>query len=561
MTDVAQPPVPAAGGGEHTLMQRMLDGIERLGNRMPDPAILFLALCGVVIVLSQVLYWADVKATYEVVKAPAVATEETYYGGSTQPADVGPTEPQDADSYGVATETAKVKGLLTAEGVRYLFTSFVDNFREFSAVAIILVVMIGVGLAEAAGLIGALIRKLVGVSSRSSLTFIIVLLGIISSIASDAGYLVLIPLGAAAFLSVGRHPLAGIAAAFAGVAAGFGVNFLITPLDGVLTEITNDAAGPAGAGTEIDLAANLYFGIGSTIFVAVVLTVITSRLVEGRLGTYDPSGAGKGEELDADQGPAVSPDDESRGLRYALWATLAVLLAIALLTAIPGAPLRNPETDKVIGDSPFMDSLIVIITLVFFAAGLAYGHGAGTLKGSAQILASITRSWAGLAGLLFLFLLIAQFIAYFNFTNIAQVVAVKLGDVLERIDIGAGWLLIGVVLITLVVDLIIPAAIAKWALLAPIFVPLFIRLGVAPQTVLAAYRVGDSPANVITPLMAYFPLIVVFTQRYKKDSGIGTVVSLMLPYVVILTVLWTLFFVAWYLLGIPLGPGSPVDTG
>ena len=561
MTDVAQPPVPAAGGGEHTLMQRMLDGIERLGNRMPDPAILFLALCGVVIVLSQVLYWADVKATYEVVKAPAVATEETYYGGSTQPADVGPTEPQAADSYGVATETAKVKGLLTAEGVRYLFTSFVDNFREFSAVAIILVVMIGVGLAEAAGLIGALIRKLVGVSSRSSLTFIIVLLGIISSIASDAGYLVLIPLGAAAFLSVGRHPLAGIAAAFAGVAAGFGVNFLITPLDGVLTEITNDAAGPAGAGTEIDLAANLYFGIGSTIFVAVVLTVITSRLVEGRLGTYDPNGAGKGQELDADQGPAVSADDESRGLRYAVWATLAVLLAIALLTAIPGAPLRNPETDKVIGDSPFMDSLIVIITLVFFAAGLAYGHGAGTLKGSAQILASITRSWAGLAGLLFLFLLIAQFIAYFNFTNIAQVVAVKLGDVLERIDIGAGWLLIGVVLITLVVDLIIPAAIAKWALLAPIFIPLFIRLGVAPQTVLAAYRVGDSPANVVTPLMAYFPLIVVFTQRYKQDSGIGTVVSLMLPYVVILTVLWTAFFVAWYLLGIPLGPGSPVDTG
>jgi aminobenzoyl-glutamate transport protein len=561
MNDVAQPPVPAAGGGEHTLMQRMLDGIERLGNRMPDPAILFLALCGVVIVLSQVLYWVDVKATYEVVKAPAVATEETYYGGSTQPADVGPTEPQDPDSYAVTTETAKVKGLLTGAGVRYLFTSFVDNFREFSAVAIILVVMIGVGLAEAAGLIGALIRKLVGVSSRSSLTFIIVLLGIISSIASDAGYLVLIPLGAAAFLSVGRNPLAGIAAAFAGVAAGFGVNFLITPLDGVLTEITNDAAGPAAAGTKIDLAANLYFGIGSTIFVAVVLTIITSRLVEGRLGAYDPDDAGKGQELDADQGPAVSPEDESRGLRYALWATLAVLVAVALLTAIPGAPLRNPETDKVIGDSPFMDSLIVIITLVFFAAGLGYGHGARTLKGSAQILASITKSWAGLAGLLFLFLLIAQFIAYFNFTNIAQVVAVKLGDVLERIDIGAGWLLIGVVLITLVVDLIIPAAIAKWALLAPIFIPLFIRLGVAPQTVLAAYRVGDSPANVVTPLMAYFPLIVVFTQRYKKDSGIGTVVSLMLPYVVILTVLWTLFFVAWYLLGIPLGPGSPVDTG
>ena len=209
-----------------------------------------------------------------------------------------------------------------------------------------------------------------------------------------------------------------------------------------------------------------------------------------------------------------------------------MVVVITLLTAIPGAPLRDPVTGKVIGDSPFMDSLIVIITLFFYVAGYCYGRGAGTIKGSADVIATITKSWAGLASLLFLFLLIAQFIAYFNFSNIAEVVAVKLGDVLERMNIGAVWLLIGLIIVTIIVDLIIPAAIAKWALLAPIFIPLFIRLGVAPQTVLAAYRVGDSPANVITPLMAYFPLIVVFTQRYQKDAGIGTVVSLMLPYVV-----------------------------
>src|SRR5262249_23176167 len=203
--------------------------------------------------------WFDVKATFEVVKPPPVPTEQEYFGGSVEPADVGPPEAEPAEDYKLVTQTAKVQGLLTGNGVRYLFTSFVSNFRNFAAVAIILVVMIGVGLAEAAGLIAALIRKLVGVSSRSTLTFIIVLLGIISSVASDAGYLVLIPLGAAAFKSVGRHPLAGIAAAFAGVAAGFGVNFLITPLDGVLTEITNDAAGSATS-AHIDLAANLYFG-------------------------------------------------------------------------------------------------------------------------------------------------------------------------------------------------------------------------------------------------------------------------------------------------------------
>jgi aminobenzoyl-glutamate transport protein len=539
-------------------MERILDGIERAGNKMPHPAILFLVLCGAVIVVSQVLFWFDVKATYQVVTTPPVPTEQTYFGGSIQPTDVGPSEPEPATDYKLETQTAQVKGLLTGEGVRYLFTSFVDNFRNFSAVAIILVVMIGVGLAEAAGLIAALIRKLVGVSSRGTLTFIIVLLGIISSIASDAGYLVLIPLGAAAFKSVGRNPLAGIAAAFAGVAAGFGVNFLITPLDGVLTEITNDAAGSA-SNQHIDLAANLYFGIASTIFVAIVLTLITAKLVEGRLGQYDPSEAGEGPQT-PDDTPAISPEDESRGMRYALWATLVVLAAIVLLTAIPGAPLRNPDTGKIIGDSPFMDSLIVMITLIFLAAGLAFGRGARTITTKEEVIATIEKSWAGLASLLFLFLLIAQFIAYFNFSNIAEVLAVKLGDVLEDMNVGAVWLLIGLIIVTFIVDLIIPAAIAKWALLAPIFIPLFIRLGVAPQTVLAAYRVGDSPFNVITPLMAYFPLIVVFTQRYKKDAGIGTVVSLMLPYVVILSVTWTLFFVVWYLIGIPLGPGSPVHT-
>ena len=234
---------------------------------------------------------------------------------------------------------------------------------------------------------------------------------------------------------------------------------------------------------------------------------------------------------------------------------------IVLLTALPDAPLRDPVTGDIIGNSPFMDSLIVIITLIFFAAGFAFGKGAGTITTSDQILASITKSWAGLASLLFLFLLIAQFIAYFNYSNMAQVAAVRLGDWLESANIGALWLLIGFVFVTAIVNFIMPAAIAKWAILAPIFIPLFLRLDVAPQTVLAAYRVGDSPSNVITPLMAYFPLIVIFAQRYRKDAGIGTVVSMMLPFVLVLSVVWTLFFIGWYLLGIPLGPGSPVHLG
>ena len=232
------------------------------------------------------------------------------------------------------TETTEVQGLLTVDGVRFLFTSFVDNFRNFAAVSIILVVMIGVGLAETAGLIGALIRKLVAVVLGRSLTFIIVLLGMISSVASDAGYLVLIPLGAVAFMSVGRNPLAGIAAAFAGVAAGFGVNFLITPLDGVLTEITNDAAALADPDAEIDLAANLFFGIASALFVTVVLTFVTARFVEGRIGPVRPRRRGRERPRTA---PTPTPSDEARGLRYALWATLGAWSpSIVLLTVDPG---------------------------------------------------------------------------------------------------------------------------------------------------------------------------------------------------------------------------------
>jgi aminobenzoyl-glutamate transport protein len=426
----------------------------------------------------------------------------------------------------------------------------------FTAMGIILVIMIGVGVAEISGLIAALIRKLVARAPPWSLTYIIVFLGIISSIASDAGYLVLIPLGAVAFKSVGRHPLAGMAAAFAGVAGGFGVNVLITPLDAVLTEITNESIHLVQPAKSIDLTANLWFGIGSTVMLTFLLTFITARLVEPRLGPYDPAFAPSAEERTDEPDAAVSPEAEARGLRWAGFGLLGVVALILLLTLPPGAPLRDPVTGSIIGTSPFMDSLVVMISLAFFVAGLAYGRATGTLKTSGDVINAVTKSWAGLAGLLLLFLLIAQFIAYFNYSKIPEVAAAWLGDTIENSNVGGLWLLLAAIAITAVVNIPIPQAIAKWALLAPIFIPLFLRLGVSPATVLAAYRVADSPGNVINPIMAYFPLIVVFASRYDKRSGIGTVIALMLPYFVVLTIVWTLFFVVWYLLGIPFGIGT-----
>jgi aminobenzoyl-glutamate transport protein len=545
---------PEGAAPDQGRLDRFLAGVERAGNKVPHPALMFLALCIGTIVLSQLLAWAGVSASYEVVKPPPQEYEVVDYGGSLTGSAL-PAEPPDADDYVVVTETVEIESLLSADGIRYLFTSFISNFMGFTAMGIILIVMIGVGVAERSGLIAALIRKLVAASSPGSLTYIIVFLGVLSSIVSDAGYLVLIPLGAAAFASVGRHPLAGMAAAFAGVAGGFGVNFLITPTDAVLTEITNESIALVDPAVTIDLTANLWFGIGSTILLTVVLGVMTRRVVERRLGDYDPAHApdASGEIQAADDAPEIDVEAEKRGLRMSLWYFLGAVALITLLTAPPGAPLRDPETGSVMGTSPFMNSLIVIIAILFFAAGRGYGKAAGTINSATETVEAIVKSWSGLAGLLLLFLLIAQFIAYFNYSNMPQVAAVKLGDAIENVNIGAGWLLLIAVIITAVVGIIIPQAIAKWALLAPIFIPLFFRLGIEPEAVLAGYRVGDSMVNIITPIMPYFPLIVVFAHRYDKRAGIGTVIALMLPFFLAIAVSWTLFYMAWFLLGIPWG--------
>jgi aminobenzoyl-glutamate transport protein len=549
-----------AGGFNETeggFVQKALAWIERVGNKVPSPAVLFLALIVGVILVSQVLDWMNVSITSEVAEAPKQIVEGTDEGGESVPSYDLPDGYADGDRYDIKTETFEVKGLLTADGIRFMFTSFVPNFMGFAAIGVILVAMIGVGTAELSGLIGGLIRKLVAISTPATLTYIIVFVGIISSIAADAGYLVLIPLAATAFLSVGRHPLAGIAAGFAAVSAAFSVNILIVPADAVITDITNEAAALVDPNVKLDLVANLFYGLGCTLFLTVVIALITTRIIEPRLGAWDRSLADE-EELAKEEGQEHDAELEGRALRHAGLAVLAVMALIAALSLPSGAPLRNPETGDLVGDSPFMSSLIVMISLAFLAAGIAYGRVVGTVKTSDDVFAMIYKSWVSLVPLIFLFLLIAQFIAYFDFSNIAQVVAVWLGDLLEQLDFADLTLLMGIVLITIVVNFIIPAKIAKWAILAPIFVPLAIRLGIEPQSVLAAYRMGDSPTNVLTPLMPYFALMVVFAAKYQKDAGIGTVIALMVPYTLIMTVVWALFFALWFLLGIPLGPGWPV---
>jgi aminobenzoyl-glutamate transport protein len=503
-----------------TFLQKLLDGVERVGNKVPDPAVIFFILAAVVIVLSHVLYLFGVKVTYEAVDPQTHAVKET---------------------------TTAAQSLLSGAGIRFMLTSMVQKFMSFGPVGIILVVMVGVGVAEQAGLMGALIKKIVAVTPRKAVTWILVTLGVLSSVASDAGYLVLIPLGAGAFLSLGRHPLAGLAAAFAGVAGVFGVNFLIVPVDGIVTEITNDAIHLLDPTRSIAITANFYFAVASSLVLIVVCALVTEWVVEPRLGAY------RGEAV-TNSGEVVTPA-EARGLRFALWALVVGLIVIALLTFPSGAPLRDPQTGAIVGNTPFMGSLIVLIMLVFLAIGIGYGVGARTITSTTAGINAVTKTFAGLSGLIFLLFVISQFLAYFDYSNIATVVAVDLGDALEHTGLGTIPLLLGFIAVTGAVGMLIVGVIPKWAIFAPIFVPLFMKLGIAPEIVLAAYRVGDSPPNAVSPLMPYFALIVVFAQRYQKDAGVGTVVAMMLPYGVAISVVWILLFLAWELLGLPYGPG------
>lgn len=327
----------------------------------------------------------------------------------------------------------------------------------------------------------------------------------------------------------------------------FLVNLFVTPTDALLVEMTNDAIALVDPTREINLVGNLWFMIVSSILMGIICTVLTEKFVEPHLGPYTggaPVTAGEG--LTA---------EESRGLRNAGFALLGFVVVIALLTAPPGAPLRNPETGGIMSGSPFMSGLIVIISMLFFTIGYAYGKGAGTVPNLTAAIDMIVKTFSGLAGLIFLLLVISQLIAFFNFTNIATVLAATLADFLETVPIGAVGYIIFFVAVLILIDLIITGAVAKWAIFAPVFIPLFMRLGGDPDLVLAAYRVGDSPMNVITPLNVYLGVMVGFAQKYVKDAGIGTIVALMLPYSVVLTMSWTILLIAWYVLGLPLGPG------
>ncbi|EPI05595.1 AbgT transporter family protein, partial [Enterococcus faecalis 13-SD-W-01] len=324
-----------------------------------------------------------------------------------------------------------------------------------------------------------------------------------------------------------------------------GVNVIITPIDGMLTEILNDAVHIINPAYTVNLMSNFYFNVVSTILIVIVCTIINEKIIEPSLGEYKAQ-----EIIENDE-----HENEEKGLRAAFVAFLVVLAGILLLTIPSSGPLRDPETLELIGNTPFMDSIIALILLLFLIPGIFFGRAIGKVKSSADIINPIVKVISNLGGLIFLLLIISQFIAYFNFTNLGTVWAVSSADAIESMNMSSLALLLSFLGLTVILDFLLAGAVPKFAILTPIFVPLLYQLGIAPEAVLAAYRVGDSPINVITPLMPYFAVIVTFASKYEKKTGIGTIVSLMLPHVLILLVLWIMLFIVFYVFHIPLGPG------
>ena len=493
---------------------RVLDKIEVVGNKLPHPATLFLMMAVIVALLS---WWAS-----------AVGLEATH------PA---------------TGEIIAVRNLLNADGLRWIYMNVESNFVNFPPLGLVLVILIGIGVAEGSGLFTVLVRQLVLGAPTKLITAAIITAGIFSHLASEIGYVILIPLGAMIFHALGRHPMAGFAAAFAGVSAGFGSNFLIGSVDPILAGLSTSAAQIIDPSMNINPMVNYFFMVASAIMIIIVGTWVTEKIVEPRLGEYK----GSQKPLDIEQ---ITPL-EKKGLRWAAIGTL-IFIGIMAMTIIPeNGLLRDPITGSVLR-SPFFSGIVVALTLLFFVPGIIYGIVVKTITSDKDVVTHMTNSMKGMAGYIVLVFFAAQFIYWFNYSNLGLVLAIDGAEFLSHVGFTGIPLILAFLLLSSVLNMFMGSASAKWAIMAPVFVPMFMILGYHPGLTQAAFRIGDSVTNVITPMMSYFALIVTYAQNYDKKNGIGTIISLMIPYTVIFLLVWIVMMTIWMLLGIPLGFDGPI---
>lgn len=494
------------------ILGKFLNVIERAGNALPHPATLFAILAGIVIVLSWVVSLFDMSVVHP---------------GTRQ--------------------TITVVNLLSVPGLHRILTGMVTNFTGFAPLGTVLVAMLGIGIAEGSGLIGTSLRLLVIKAPKRLLTMVLVFAGVMSNTASEVGYVLLVPLAAIIFLAAGRHPLAGLAAAFAGVSGGYSANLLLGTIDPLLAGLSEEAARIIDPAYEVNPACNYYFMAASTFLVTGIGTWVTEKIVVPQLGAY------KGD---------VTPEEirgittaEKKGLLYAALATLLMTVILLLGTVPVQGFLRDPQTGELLR-SPFMSGIVALLFIVSAVAGIAYGVGAGTFKNDSDVMKGMGKSMEALGVYIVLVFFAAQFVAYFNWTNLGLIVAVKGAAGLQASGLGPVPLMISFIFIAALINLIMGSASAKWAIMAPVFIPMFMLLGYSPEFTQVAYRIGDSVTNIISPMMSYFALIIAFVQTYDKKAGIGTVIATMIPYSFFFLIGWILLLVIWMLLKLPIGPGA-----
>jgi aminobenzoyl-glutamate transport protein len=447
--------------------------------------------------------------------------------------------------------------LLSIDGLHRILTQLVTNFTGFAPLGTVLVAMIGIGVAEVSGFIGAVMRMIVLKSPRALLTPVVVFCGVLSNAASEVGYVLLVPLAAIIFKAAGRHPVLGLTAAFAGVSGGYSANLVLGTIDPLLAGLSQEAARIIDPGYVVSPAANYYFMAVSTFLITALGWWVTERLVAPRVATLETAAA---QEVDASSEDMARPlgAAEKRGLRFAAIAFLAMtsLLLWGLLPA--DGFLREPGTGSVL-HSPFLRGIVALIFLYGVGLGVAYGWGAGTVRNDRDVIRGMSQQMSTLGGYMVLVFFAAQFVAFFNWTNLGLIIAVEGAQFLKSAGLHQVPLMLSFILLSAAINLVMGSASAKWALMAPVFVPMFMLLGYPPEVTQTAYRVGDSVTNVISPMMSYFALIIAFVQRYVAKAGLGTLVSLMLPYSVTFLIGWSILFVAWLLLGWPVGPGAPTS--
>lgn len=496
------------------LFNAFLHYVEKTGNALPHPATLFAMFAGLIIVLS----WVAAQFNLEV------------------------THPGTGD-------LIRPFNLISIDGLHLILKKMVTNFTEFAPLGVVLVAMLGIGIAEGSGLIGTALRLLVLSSPRKILTFVIVFSGIMSNTASEVGYVLLIPLSAIIFLAVGRHPIAGMAAAFAGVSGGYSANLLLGTIDPLLAGLSQEAAHIIDMNYMVNPAANYYFLFVSTFFISIAGTWVTEKIVEPRLGRY--TGDAVPEEI------KKLNSAERKGLWYAL-VTAIIFGVILMLGTLPSNGfLRDPSTGSLL-HSPFMSGIVAILFISAALIGIAYGIGAGTIKNDSDVMKGMGKSMETMGTYIVLVFFAAQFVAYFRWTNLGLIFAIEGAGILQASGLGSIPLMVGFIILTGLINLVMGSASAKWTIMAPVFIPMFMLLGYSPELTQVVYRIGDSVTNIISPMMSYFALIVAFMQKYDKKAGIGTIISVMLPYTFIFTLVWTVLLILWMTFGWPIGPDAPL---